>query len=679
MAGAGNGGSGRPPPSRASTAGGANGEITLFSDELFSRRSAPVGFASGAPGASSKTHAPLKKSDFVEPQVIDEEVLKHGVVVNSSKPVDEPADPRDFAAAESLTLSYKNIMFIANLETFTGLTTLRLDNNIIEKIENLDHLVNLEWLDLSFNNISEISGLSNLKNLTDLSLYSNKISKIGPGLEGCPKLTVLSLGRNSIADLSQINLLRRHPRLRCLNLEGNPICKAENYTPHILAFLPKLRYLDYQLIDRRKIVAAQESVQPEELNEMKKQESIEAALVEQQKKREKTFQHLAANLCEFLDNVANRFFGDTAVPVAVTVLKDFPLLKEAYLEKLEMLTTSLRQTFEQRNAGRRQRVSAYEAAVRRAVLESEAEARTLLKQMQRRKKKVEKELESYLGERREILNRISAASARPTKLLSPPLAPTQNEDSSRLARHEDFQRLLQTRGPELFEAIDGFVADVDALRFHLLTSEATLEESLEESADTLEAAVDATMKFLLDRGSDFFRNLEETEKNFSSSLLELATAELDAFPAVMDEETNELRLQHLANKDEVLAACSSFLEAHLQHLMSMEDLMQNAISTWQRQYFENERQTQYERSRKHILEIHEAAEELKAKILHCRGILVRDRDDVRRHRAGARSDSEGPTPDEDDEECAEGDSASESQDETEERESDGENAADRDP
>ena len=62
----------------------------------------------------------------------------------------------DFEEIEVLSLSFKNLSRIDNLNGLKTLTTLKLDNNIISTIENLDYLVNLTWLDLSFNNISKI-------------------------------------------------------------------------------------------------------------------------------------------------------------------------------------------------------------------------------------------------------------------------------------------------------------------------------------------------------------------------------------------------------------------------------------------------------------------------------------------------------------------------------------------
>jgi Leucine-rich repeat (LRR) protein len=78
-----------------------------------------------------------------------------------------------------LSLSYKNILKIQNLDGLFYLEKLQLDNNLIERIENLDHLVNLKWLgkilylDLSFNCIKEIKGLEKLTQITDLSFYNN--------------------------------------------------------------------------------------------------------------------------------------------------------------------------------------------------------------------------------------------------------------------------------------------------------------------------------------------------------------------------------------------------------------------------------------------------------------------------------------------------------------------------
>ena len=77
-----------------------------------------------------------------------------------------------------LSLSFRKIFQISNLENLINLKILKLDNNMIMRIENLSKLKNITCLDLSFNYISEIEGLEDLENLTDLSLLSNKIEEV---------------------------------------------------------------------------------------------------------------------------------------------------------------------------------------------------------------------------------------------------------------------------------------------------------------------------------------------------------------------------------------------------------------------------------------------------------------------------------------------------------------------
>lgn len=114
-------------------------------------------------------------------------------------------------------------------------------------------MVNLEWLDLSFNLIEKIEGLDKLSKLADLSLFSNNITYIS-GLEGLVKLNVLSLGSNKINDyVEAIRYLYnlRFSNLQVLKMADNPFCKHKEaeYRYYAIAFLKKLKYLDYELID----------------------------------------------------------------------------------------------------------------------------------------------------------------------------------------------------------------------------------------------------------------------------------------------------------------------------------------------------------------------------------------------------------------------------------------------
>ncbi|KAI9221018.1 hypothetical protein BC828DRAFT_382162 [Blastocladiella britannica] len=190
----------------------------------------------------------------VEPTVIDEDLLAKAVSEQCMGDAAEIARKEgiDFAEVQALRLDYKNILRIEHLWQLSNLVKLQLDNNIVEKIEGLGHLVNLRWLDLSFNNISVIEGLDALVQLTDLSLFNNRIAKL-ENLDSLKRLTVLSIGNNDIQDMQQLAYLSRFPRLRLLNVSGNPLCKNSEYRAFILSRIKSLKYLDYRLVESQAI------------------------------------------------------------------------------------------------------------------------------------------------------------------------------------------------------------------------------------------------------------------------------------------------------------------------------------------------------------------------------------------------------------------------------------------
>merc|ERR1711976_1095585 len=227
--------------------------------------------------------------DTVEPSVVDEDMLQKAV--EEQGPKEEAGkiakeEGIDFGDVKSLRLDFKNILKIDNLWCFTNLIKLQLDNNIIEKIEGLDMLTNLVWLDLSFNNIEVIEGLDQLTKLEDLTLYNNRIQRI-ENMDRLMELHVFSIGNNDLKQLDNITYLRRFKHLQTLNLSGNPICEQEEYKRFVIAYLPKLEYLDYRLVDEASKQAAYEKyeiavqeIQHDEMQAERKEK--EKALQEEQ-------------------------------------------------------------------------------------------------------------------------------------------------------------------------------------------------------------------------------------------------------------------------------------------------------------------------------------------------------------------------------------------------------------
>lgn len=134
------------------------------------------------------------------------------------------------------------------------LIKLQLDNNIITNIAGLESLTKLKWLDLSFNMIESIKGLDNLRQLEDLSLFSNRITQL-EGLDQLENLNVLSVGSNEIANLEEsvryLHKLRNN--LEVLKIKDNAFREQgqKEYKGRIIAYLGKLKYLDYELIEKK--------------------------------------------------------------------------------------------------------------------------------------------------------------------------------------------------------------------------------------------------------------------------------------------------------------------------------------------------------------------------------------------------------------------------------------------
>lgn len=99
--------------------------------------------------------------------------------------------------------------------------------------------------------IEKIEGLDTLTDLEDLSLYDNKISKL-EGLEQLRNLNVLSVGKNQLEQLDKSvdYLSGLTNNLEVLKIKQNWFKEQgdKEYKGRIIAFLNRLKYLDYELI-----------------------------------------------------------------------------------------------------------------------------------------------------------------------------------------------------------------------------------------------------------------------------------------------------------------------------------------------------------------------------------------------------------------------------------------------
>lgn len=335
-----------------------------------------------------------RNKDTADPGVISDEMIREYVRKHNEEHRIFGMDHVPLNQIRELRLSYQNIIVIQNLDHLNDLRTLYLDNNIIEHIEGLESLVMLEWLDLSFNSITVVEGLDSLAQLTDLSLYSNKIKEVDGGLDNCKLLNVLSIGCNKIATFDPtIKYLGQFDNLQVINLAGNDVCKNPDYTSRVVAYLDKLKYLDYRIIteDERQKALAEHS------DEIKEKDRLRAKGEEEQKREEDEEEARVlekANI-QRTQNIKNQL-KEAAATERDGHLSWLPGEAEKfddYLEAVSELTTVFQKDIFAKNNERQRKIAAFSRTTEAREKELEQHALELIEELNKNRKMVFRRLE----------------------------------------------------------------------------------------------------------------------------------------------------------------------------------------------------------------------------------------------------------------------------------------------
>ena len=112
---------------------------------------------------------------------------------------------------------------------------------------------NQDAIDFTDNDIAAISNFPLSPRLQTLLLTRNRITQIQPNLaNSIPNLTTLVLTSNNIAELADLDPLRRFPKLTFLTLIENPVTRKEVHTQ---SWVPSLKRAQLTIATELSILA----------------------------------------------------------------------------------------------------------------------------------------------------------------------------------------------------------------------------------------------------------------------------------------------------------------------------------------------------------------------------------------------------------------------------------------
>uniref|UniRef100_A0A2A4J8G6 Dynein axonemal assembly factor 1 homolog n=1 Tax=Heliothis virescens TaxID=7102 RepID=A0A2A4J8G6_HELVI len=133
----------------------------------------------------------------------------------------------EYTGLKCIFLENNGIQRIEGLDTLSELKCLYLHNNVLRKIENLNGCPKLDTLNIDHNFVGKIENLDVVPDLHTLSIAHNMLSGVEDllHLKFCRNLSVLDLSYNRLEDPLIVDVLADMIILKVLVLTGNPVVR----------------------------------------------------------------------------------------------------------------------------------------------------------------------------------------------------------------------------------------------------------------------------------------------------------------------------------------------------------------------------------------------------------------------------------------------------------------------
>ncbi len=177
----------------------------------------------------------------------------------------------DSKCTSSIKIIYLNINKLTNLnylDQFTDLEEIYLQNN---KLKNLPSFVisNLRKLDISNNNLISLKGILHLKNLIYLNTENNYINNLNmQEFIELQELAEFNISGNNIYNLKECISLKNMKKIFNLDLSGNEVCNFNDFRITMIFYMPRLKILNRNTIDKNELATAKDYFEGRITNEL---------------------------------------------------------------------------------------------------------------------------------------------------------------------------------------------------------------------------------------------------------------------------------------------------------------------------------------------------------------------------------------------------------------------------
>ncbi|KAM3144044.1 hypothetical protein pb186bvf_003808 [Paramecium bursaria] len=542
----------------------------------------------------------LPKTDKKNKQIIEPVVIAENLIIQSVRDYNFEnkiiaSDTVLLQQLRQLTLSFKNIWKIENLQGLEKLEKLQLDNNIIQKIENIGHLVHLQWLDLSFNAIAEIQGLDTL-----ILHYSITQITTLKGLDNCRKLNVFSIGNNKIPSFEIITTYFskekgiRFKNLQVLNVAGNPFTKEKEseYKNHIINQLPNLRYIDYQFIDenqRNQIRESDEKFRSDQVSQDEYLKHLEGIEEDEKKRAEEMRKMKSANM-DLVEDLIDELIKDEELE-KVKILKGVEEEIVKFQEKIKETVENLQKLVIAKNGQKLVAIDKFEQAVRQREAQSERETIETLRKFEHTKKLAFRAKDDYEHFKKNNNDRDSA----------------------------DAQRRFEAAKRSWRDGLEKLREQTFLLKDNLLYIEHQIMVDIESSIQNFDSNQLSTVAKEIQElvsGDHGFRKIGEAVKEFGTKLLDIAKTEFDRYVAAQSNPNGNQDVSEwddenglFENKETLLASVGNIKENLSTKAVNKESSITIKVDKDIKALTTSYRERQYERNRKNVVQIHKQIEE----------------------------------------------------------------------